>query len=200
MPASEIDDIFASKKQGAAAKPVAGPSSSKAPAKQEKKSSKKRKREAAGKSAAGEQSAEQPAKKRIPETVVDPSLQLVASSAKRSKQPKAERPAEAQKKAKVSREDEERFKDSRGTGPSMSLTTVNGLNMPCNAFRRRAQNGGRLFHIQGGRARYQSRKRRCVFLPLCPHAPSLTSAPETPLCPFDCQCCEYSIERISSRI
>ncbi|GJE86010.1 DUF1764 domain-containing protein [Phanerochaete sordida] len=152
MPASEIDDIFASKKQGAAAKPVAGPSSSKAPAKQEKKSSKKRKREAAGKSAAGEQSAEQPAKKRVPETVVDPSLQLVASSAKRSKQPKAERPAEAQKKAKVSREDEERFKDSRGTGP-----------------RRKTEEGFFIFKEDE--------------LGINPESG------ETPLCPFDCQCC-----------
>ncbi|EKM60950.1 uncharacterized protein PHACADRAFT_24178 [Phanerochaete carnosa HHB-10118-sp] len=120
MPASEIDDIFAASKEGATAKSAPQPSTSQAPEKekQKKKSVKKRKRGAEGKSTADEsESAEQPAKKRVPETVVDPSLQLAASLKKRSKQPKPEQLTETKNKPKVDREEEERFKDSRGTGP-----------------------------------------------------------------------------------
>lgn len=161
MPRSEIDDIFAGKAK-APAPPVA--STSDAAEKKKKKSAKKRKREAEGKITADDpKSAEQPNKRRVPETVVDPSLAIAAPAAKRSKTSKADRPPEVKKKSKASKEDEERFKDSRGTGPSMSLTTVNVLICPCNAFRRRAHHGGGLFRVQRGRAWYHRPGRRYVL-------------------------------------
>ncbi|PCH33542.1 DUF1764-domain-containing protein, partial [Wolfiporia cocos MD-104 SS10] len=100
---------------------------------------------------------EQPAKKRpVPETVLDPSARVAAPAPRRSKADKAAAraapDAPVRKKHKADNEDEERFKDSRGTGP-----------------RRKTEEGFAIYKEdelgitdQGG---------------------------DTPLCPFDCQCC-----------
>lgn len=160
MPRSEIDDIFAAPKRPASSHPAPAPPASQEPEKKKKKSGKKRKREAEGKSTApSDQPAEQPSKRKIPETILDPSLRLAGPPAKRSKPQAVEQPI-AKKNSKVHREEEERFKDSRGTGPSMFLTTVNSLAFRCNIFRRRAQNRGGVLCLQGGRARYHRSRRR----------------------------------------
>lgn len=153
MPASEIDDIFAASKKGKVLLSPPVPSTSKVHEKEkQKKSAKKRKREAEAKPTPDEPQSEQLVKKRVPETVIDPSLQLAASSSQRSKQSKAERPSEVKKKAKVDREEEERFKDSRGTGP-----------------RRKTEEGFLIYKEDELGINAESG--------------------DTPLCPFDCQCC-----------
>ena len=122
MPASEIDDIFAAKGKGKPAAPV--PSSSKTPettsSKKNKRSSKKRKREADPVAVpADEVTDHKPVKRKVPETVIDPST-TAARAASHAKPAKSVRPTDTKKKhKKVDREDEDRFKDSRGTGPSM---------------------------------------------------------------------------------
>ncbi|KAI0824278.1 hypothetical protein BC628DRAFT_460065 [Trametes gibbosa] len=159
MPASEIDDIFAAKRNAPAAAPAASSSSvSQALAKKRKKDkSAKRKRSLsdADDRAEAEPAPTKPAKRKVPETVFDPSATVGLPSAKESKTRKAEKPAvSVTKPAKIkkTREDEDRFKDSRGTGP-----------------RRKTEEGFSIYKEnelgiteQGG---------------------------DTPLCPFDCQCC-----------
>ncbi|KAJ3529356.1 hypothetical protein NM688_g7865 [Phlebia brevispora] len=120
MPASEIDDIFAAKGKAKLSSPV--PSTSKAPevtsSKKTKKNSKKRKRETdPAQAPADEAMNETPVKHKVPETVIDPSVKPSLSSS--SKKPlKKPRPSETKKKQKTGdKEEEERFKDSRGTGP-----------------------------------------------------------------------------------
>ncbi|KAH9898545.1 hypothetical protein C8Q73DRAFT_685183 [Cubamyces lactineus] len=160
MPASEIDEIFASKgKAFSAALPAASSSSPSQPADKKKKKKKdksaKRKRDDADAGVDAEEAAapSKPVKRKVPETVFDPSAAL--PSAKESKTRKADKSAPAAaklKKPKLDREEEQRFKDSRGTGP-----------------RRKTEEGFAIYKEdelgitdQGG---------------------------DTPLCPFDCQCC-----------
>lgn len=127
MPKSEIDDIFASKGKAKPGPSIASTSTaSPPPEKKKKKKDKKRQREedVAPVAAAPEAKV---ARKAVPETIVDPSLGI-ASTASSAKQLRSARTAEGApkvKKAKTSkadagREDEERFKDSRGTGPRES--------------------------------------------------------------------------------
>ena len=127
MPASEIDDIFASKGKG---KSLAAASSSSSALLLEKK--KKKKKEGKEKSAkrkrednAGEDAAPKPPKRQVPETVFDPSSSL--SSSKKSQAGKADKPATNAAKPmrpKMDREEEARFKDSRGTGPRTFLSLL----------------------------------------------------------------------------
>lgn len=125
MPASEIDDIFAAKGKGKPAVPV--PSSSKAPdttsSKKNKKNAKKRKREAdPAKTPADEVTDHKPVKRRVPETVIDPSASIATASS-HAQPPKSVRPPDAKKKhKKPEKEDESRFMDSRGTGSSKSAS------------------------------------------------------------------------------
>ena len=207
MPASEIDDIFASKGK---APPAVVPSSSSQPADAKKKKQKKAKK-------SSEQAQEQPpssvsstkrkrddhesttpkvehtAKRRVPETVLDPSAQLAAPSKGKSKPETSNtssRPRPS-KKARPEKEDQERFKDSRGTGPSMS-SLVNLSFFSCNSVASRAQNRGRLPHLQIRRTRHHRVGWRyavrfawesLIFIPIFT---------DTPQCPFDCQCCMSS--------
>ena len=162
MTRSEIDDIFAATKKGAPSQATSVASTSKAPEKKTQ-SQQKRKRKVAAESTLDEkQLSSQSAKRKAPETVLDPSVHVAAPLAKRVKGHKADRPAEVKKKTKADREEEQRFKDSRGTGPSMSLVTVTALYFLCNIFRRRAQNRGGVLDLQGGRARYHRPGWRCV--------------------------------------
>ncbi|KAI0361750.1 hypothetical protein OH77DRAFT_459015 [Trametes cingulata] len=115
MPPSEIDEIFASKGKSSAAAPS---SSSQAPEKKKKKKDKSAKRKRDDADADAEPADAKPVKRKVPETVFDPSAAL--PSAKPTKARKADRPSAAApktKKPKKDREEEERFKDSRGTGP-----------------------------------------------------------------------------------
>ena len=126
MPKSEIDDIFAGKGRGKAGPPIASTSIiPPPPEKKKKKKDKKRKREEDGASIVAPEA--KAARKAVPETIVDPSLGI-ASAASSAKQPRPARVAESAPKVKkaktskadASREGEERFKDSRGTGPRES--------------------------------------------------------------------------------
>ncbi|KAJ3511210.1 hypothetical protein NMY22_g15726 [Coprinellus aureogranulatus] len=126
---SEIDDIFASKGKAKAAD--APP-----PEKKKKKSNKK----AAPTKPEPSSSQKRPA----PETVVDPSVQIP--------QKRQKVPPKAASKSKQDREDEEDFKDSRGTGP-----------------RRKTEEGWAIY--------------KEAELGIDP------TAGDTPLCPFDCNCC-----------
>ncbi|KAI0724436.1 hypothetical protein C8T65DRAFT_626470 [Cerioporus squamosus] len=150
MPVSDIDAIFASKGKvaKAAAPPKASSSSSAQPEKKKKKKkSAKRKRDDDAEDAAPSP----PLKRQVPETVFDPSAGL--SSAKTTKPAKVERAVVKQKKPKKDREEEQRFKDSRGTGPRR--TTEEGFLIYKEDELGIADSGG-----------------------------------DTPLCPFDCQCCK----------
>ncbi|KAI8995523.1 hypothetical protein BD414DRAFT_243982 [Trametes punicea] len=165
MPASEIDEIFASKRNPSSAAAPAASSSvtssqdlEKKKKKKKKDTSAKRKRDdehpdADANTNAHADLASRPLKRNVPETVFDPSAAL--PSVKESKTRKADKAPSTvpkPKKPHKDREEEERFKDSRGTGP-----------------RRRTEEGYAIYKEdelgitdQGG---------------------------DTPLCPFDCQCC-----------
>ncbi|ESK98341.1 hypothetical protein Moror_91 [Moniliophthora roreri MCA 2997] len=139
MASSEIDDIFASKGK---AKAVPPPSTSFGASSSKSKSEKKRKRKHEASTTPASSTAE---------TIVDPSAQF--SNAKRQKIDKKTKESKSKSdKLDAVREDEEKFKDSRGTGP-----------------RRKTEEGWSIYkedelgiNDQGG---------------------------DTPLCPFDCQCC-----------
>ena len=122
MPPSEIDDIFAAKGK---VKSLPSSKSSLKPDSVTKKSpKKKRKREAAQEDAIDAKEHDRPVKRKVPETIVDPSASLPASGkTKKSAQVEEREPVAKRPKKKEDKEAEERFKDSRGTGPS----TVNIL-------------------------------------------------------------------------
>ena len=132
MPVSEIDAIFASKGKPSVP-PTPKASSSSSLLSEKKKKKKKDKDKGKGKEKDSEKSAKRkrddddeedaapskPPKRQVPETVFDPSASL--PSAKKSKPLKADKSAAVTKvkKPKKDREEEQRFKDSRGTGPRM---------------------------------------------------------------------------------
>ncbi|KAI0651742.1 hypothetical protein C8Q79DRAFT_922410 [Trametes meyenii] len=121
MPASEIDAIFATKGKSSAAAPAAATSSASSQAPERKKKNKdksaKRKRDEVA-AVPEDAQATAPLKRKVPKTVFDPSLGAPDSKEGKKRRldqlpaaaPKAKRPKKA-------REEEERFKDSRGTGP-----------------------------------------------------------------------------------
>lgn len=119
MPASEIDDIFASKGRSSAAAPAASSSSSQAPEKKKKKKDKdksaKRKRDVDPD--VEEAAPSKPPKRKIPETVFDPSAAIGAPAAREGRPRKTTATVVKAQKPKKDREEDGRFKDSRGTGP-----------------------------------------------------------------------------------
>ncbi|THH02916.1 hypothetical protein EW026_g63 [Hermanssonia centrifuga] len=141
MPASEIDDIFAAKGKF---NPTPSTSKLQDPASKKEKKQKKRKR------AAQVQADQQPPSRTAPETVIDPSLRLSVPTKQRAKPEADDQPEKKRRKSQT--EDEERFKDSKGTGP-----------------RRKTEEGFSIYKEDE--------------LGIRDHAG------ETPLCPFDCQCC-----------
>ncbi|KAI0735289.1 hypothetical protein C8Q76DRAFT_711736 [Earliella scabrosa] len=165
MPVSEIDAIFASKGKPSVA-PTPKASSSSSLLSEKKKKKKKDKDKGKGKEKDSEKSAKRkrddddeqdaapsrPPKRQVPETVFDPSASL--PSAKKSKPLKADKSAAVTKvkKPKKDREEEQRFKDSRGTGP-----------------RRKTEEGFAIYKED--------------------ELGISTEGGDTPLCPFDCQCC-----------
>jgi len=113
MARSEIDDIFAAKKStaGVVTQPVASTSTS-----TDESGSKKKKKDKKRKRPAGVNE-EKPQKKRIVETIHDPST--IVPSVSSMKAPKVGKGASTTKPkpSKKEKEDLGRFKDSRGTGP-----------------------------------------------------------------------------------
>jgi len=109
MAKSEIDDIFASKGKAKAIQPVASSSAA------SKRKDKEKKR---GVNAAKDDNKPMMTKRPAPETVFDPSTQI--HSTKRAKvasttSKKLSKPGKHDK----GKDDEDRFKDSRGSGPRM---------------------------------------------------------------------------------
>lgn len=136
MPLSEIDDIFSSKEKSKPVDPVA--SSSTLPEMKKKKKKKKPKRDSKGPSVLDDAKCEPPAddsdkkanstekKRPAPETVLDPSARI--PSMKRAKMEKnngsGNEPAKekaGKREINQEKEDEDRFKDSRGSGPSACI-------------------------------------------------------------------------------
>ncbi|KAG8691182.1 hypothetical protein FRC11_006052 [Ceratobasidium sp. 423] len=151
----EIDDIFSGKAAAKGKSKEAKPKPTPDPQVASKKKKKKRKKVAEPETQAKD-SVDQPkpveappvsagTKRKAPETVVDPSLKVEAKS-------KKAKSSEEGKKNTAVDSDDERFRDSRGTGP-----------------RRRTEEGYAIYkedelgiNDEGG---------------------------DTPLCPFDCDCC-----------
>ncbi|KAI0762873.1 hypothetical protein C8Q74DRAFT_184607 [Fomes fomentarius] len=170
MPPSEIDAIFASKGKGKGkafvSSPPNPPLSPLLPDKKKKKKKQKEKEQDNGKEKEkstkrkhdddnddAEAAPSKPTKRHVPETVFDTSTALPLAKKSRFAKPEKMVSSVAKvKKPKKDREEEERFKDSRGTGP-----------------RRRTDEGFVIYKedelgISAGGG-------------------------DTPLCPFDCQCC-----------
>lgn len=136
---SEIDDIFASK--GKQKVKPADPAPTATDNNKKKKKKKKKKPETAP-----VEEASSSKKRPVPETVVDTSVQIP------QKRQKVRPAPEKATKSKKEQEDEQDFKDSRGTGP-----------------RRKTEEGWAIF--------------KEAELGIDP------TAGDTPLCPFDCDCC-----------
>lgn len=120
MACSEIDDIFAAKKSKTTvvARPAASTSTStNATSSKKKKRDKKRKRQAEEVQDLGV-SEKKLQKRRVVETVRDPSATVPsASSSKKAVKPGEGANTAKLKTAKKEKESLDRFKDSRGTGP-----------------------------------------------------------------------------------
>ncbi|KAG2368284.1 hypothetical protein BDR07DRAFT_1391649 [Suillus spraguei] len=120
MPTSEIDDIFAAKGKARAVEPAPIPS-----VKKEKK--KKRKGKPFTSDEISPSSESKTLKKRpLPETIVDPSFKSSSSS----KRPKLDALVSSQREKvhhETRKEDEDRFKNSRGSGPRRK--TDDGFNI-----------------------------------------------------------------------
>ena len=119
MARSEIDDIFAVKKSAkGVALPVASTSTpTDATGSKKKKKDKKRKRRAEEAQDPGV-TEEKPQKRRAVETVHDPSTAVPSvSSSKKGVKPGKGSGTTKPKATKEVKEDLDRFKDSRGTGP-----------------------------------------------------------------------------------
>ncbi len=133
MPPSEIDAIFASKGKASLSSPPNHPlPSSPLPDKKKKKKKKKEKEQHKAKETStkrkrdddddgAEATPSKTAKRHVPETVFDTSASLpLPKKTKYAKPDKIVSSVTKVKKPKKDREEEERFKDSRGTGPRMS--------------------------------------------------------------------------------
>ncbi|KAG1881825.1 hypothetical protein C8R48DRAFT_682398 [Suillus tomentosus] len=147
MPTSEIDDIFAAKGKAKAVELAPLPS-----VKKEKTKKRKDRPTTSDETKEISRSSEpKTLKKRpLPETVVDPSFKSSSSS----KRLKSDAPVSSQREKvyETRKDDEDRFKDSRGSGPRRK--TDDGLNIYKEDELGISNTGG-----------------------------------DTPLCPFDCECC-----------
>jgi hypothetical protein len=120
---SEIDDIFAGKSKSKGKAKEAANTVPEAPLPSKKKKKKSKRVDAAEPLALEETPEVAPApvagtKRKLPETVVDPSL-AVEAKAKRVKDGGKEG-KKSKATAQAENSDDERFRDSRGTGPSES--------------------------------------------------------------------------------
>ncbi|KAJ3822993.1 hypothetical protein F5880DRAFT_584347 [Lentinula raphanica] len=157
MPKSEIDDIFASKGKShpvpGSSKPISSPIK-----KVISKKDKKRKRKASDSTKDHGDTTTAEKSKKVPETIIDPSASM--PSAKRVKISKSSEKAgngsdtKPGKSGKAKKE-EEKFKDSRGSGP-----------------RRKTEEGWSIYKADELGIRDDD------------------EGGDTPLCPFDCDCCE----------
>ncbi|RXW24800.1 hypothetical protein EST38_g1065 [Candolleomyces aberdarensis] len=110
---SEIDAIFASK--GKARAKAIDPQPAEAPALKPSKKKKKAKKNKSDPQPVTEDAPATSKKRPAPETIVDPSVQI---SQKRQKtELPSEQGAKQKSKPKKNKEEEEAFRDSRGTGP-----------------------------------------------------------------------------------
>lgn len=168
MPASEIDDIFASKGKKSSL-PVPSTSSSQPPSEKlkirKKKKSPKQKDQVTNEqpTAEAEKSSKSSAtKRRIPETVLDPSAP--AKTKGKPNAPSSETSVPKAKKRKLGKDEEERFRDSRGTGPSMFSVMFLLVYLHDTLHFRKEDRGG-FCYLQRGRTWYYRHRRRWVFFP-----------------------------------
>ncbi len=161
---SEIDDIFAGK--GAAPLPVA----SSLPKK--KKKTKKRRRDESQSAVPSSSS------KVVPVTVID-SSSLPPPPPKRVKKTKVTSAA-----PEVVSKTQDSFADSRGSSSSLCSC----LSLIATHLLSRADNGGGLVYIQGRRVRHV--QRGWWYVQDAFNGVSVKPHSDTPLCPFDCDCCE----------
>ena len=183
MARSEIDDIFAAKKSSGKAvpQPVASTSTSAdviGPRK--KKKSKKRKGQIEEVQDPGINE-ERPKKKRAVETILDP------STAVPSRVRQVGKGASTPKKAK---EDLDRFRDSRGTGPREWKVSCR----ICDAWSdetlgRKTEEGLSIYKEAELGINVEAGGTLTPTFPQC----NLDLFPGTPLCPFDCDCCKLSV-------
>ncbi|CAE6397399.1 unnamed protein product [Rhizoctonia solani] len=151
----EIDDIFSGKSKDKGNLKEADPKPTSehkaAPKKKKKKSKKPTESEASAKDLNGQTvpvevpPANAGTKRKVPETIVDPSLEVQAKKKKASSSKEG-------KKTTAIDSDDERFRDSRGTGP-----------------RRKTEEGYLIYKED--------------------ELGINDEAGDTPLCPFDCDCC-----------
>ena len=119
MARSEIDDIFAAKKPTAKVviQPVALPSTSADGTSSKKKKKKKKRKERADEAVNPGVNEERPQKKRVVETILDASTALPSVSSSKVSEVGKGAGTTKPRPSKVGKEDLDRFKDSRGTGP-----------------------------------------------------------------------------------
>lgn len=187
MPASEIDDIFASKGRTSAAAPAASSSFSQAPEKRKKKKDKdksaKRKRDADPD--VEEAAPSKPPKRKIPETVFDPSAAVGAPSAKEGRPRKTAAIVAKAQKPKKDREEDGRFKDSRGTGPRKYIS----FHLSDTVLRDTQVEKLRRGFPFSRKTNLVSQTKAAVSIGALDMRSLSNIFTDTPLCPFDCQCC-----------
>lgn len=148
MARSEIDDIFAAKKSvtKVTAQPTASSSTpTDTTGSKKKKKDKKRKRQAESAQDI-DVNEEKPQKKRVVETIRDPSTVVPSVSSSR----KAVKPGKGistgkQKTVKKEKEDLDRFKDSRGTGPRKWRFPHDARPWPYRTLGRKTEEGFAIF-------------------------------------------------------
>lgn len=187
MPTSEIDDIFSAKGKAKALESLAPlPSVDEKEEKKKKKKTKtktKKRKDSDKTDEIYRSSQPKPAKKRpAPETVVDPSSKSSTSS-KRPKLDVSVKPSHDKRK-----EDEDRFKDSRGAAPSKFQPFFRILILKTLPSGRKTDDGFNIYkedelgisNTGGGMSR------------VCPcDIRDSSDSIDTPSCPFDCNCCMY---------
>lgn len=88
---------------------------------------------------------------------------------------------------KTPADDQQRFKDSRGTTHRARFSHSSFLQYKC---QHRPQNRGRVCHLPRRRTWHQQRGWRFAFLASIESA-VIHRCQDTPLCPFDCNCCTF---------
>jgi hypothetical protein len=129
-------------------------------------------------------------KRPAPETVVDPSIQIPSTKRAKVASTTSKKPSKPRKQDS-SKDDEDRFKDSRGNGPRMLLSLFYVIQLIFTCRGRKTEEGFSIFKEDelgiGGEGGGET---DLLILFICS---KIISFSDTPLCPFDCQCCMSNI-------
>lgn len=151
MARSEIDDIFAAKKSTTKviAQPEASTSTSADATRPKKKKRDKKRKRQAEETRDPSINEEKPPKKRVVETVHDPSTAVSSVSSSKNAVKPGKGVSTVKPKAAKEKEDLDRFKDSRGTAPrKRNPRDIRWWSHKTS----RTENRGRLLDLQGSRA------------------------------------------------